>query len=141
MGSVLATLRLTLVLALVGGLLALGPAARSARAELIATEAVIGSTSAADEARDSVRDFMEREVARSHFQSLGIDPEEAKARVAALSDSEVREVADRLDRLPAGGSAVGAVVGAALIVFLVLLLTDILGFTDVFPFVKKTVQR
>ena len=52
-------------------------------------------------------------------------------------DSDGDGVVDRLDQLPAGGGAVGAVVGAALLVFLILLLTDILGFTDVFPFVKK----
>jgi hypothetical protein len=46
-------------------------------------------------------------------------------------------VAEQLERLPAGGSAVGVIIGAALIVFLVLLATDILGYTDVFPFVKK----
>ena len=45
--------------------------------------------------------------------------------------------AGKLRELPAGGNAVGAFIGAALIVFLVLLLTDILGYTDVFPFVKK----
>jgi hypothetical protein len=43
-----------------------------------------------------------------------------------------------MDELPSGGNGVGALVGAALIVFLVLLITDILGYTDIFPFVKKT---
>ena len=46
-------------------------------------------------------------------------------------------MADQIERLPAGGSAIGVIIGAALIVFLVLLATDILGYTDVFPFVKK----
>ena len=32
--------------------------------------------------------------------------------------------------------AFGAVIAASVIVFLVLLLTDILGYTDIFPFVK-----
>jgi hypothetical protein len=36
--------------------------------------------------------------------------------------------------LPAGGGALGTIVGAALIIFIVLLLTDIFGFTDVFSF-------
>ena len=55
----------------------------------------------------------------------------------SLSDSEAIAVADRIERLPEGGNAIGVIVGAALIVFLVLLLTDILGYTDIFPFVKK----
>jgi hypothetical protein len=62
---------------------------------------------------------------------------EAKARVDSLSDSEVIEVADKIEQLPAGGGAFGAVIVASVIVFLVLLITDILGYTDVFPFVKS----
>jgi hypothetical protein len=42
-----------------------------------------------------------------------------------------------LDELPAGEGFVGVVVGAALIIFLVLLITDLLGLTDVYPFVNK----
>ena len=39
--------------------------------------------------------------------------------------------------MPAGQGAIGVIIGAALIIFLVLLITDIVGITDVFPFVKK----
>jgi hypothetical protein len=49
----------------------------------------------------------------------------------------VREIAGQLDQLPAGQSAVGAVVGAIVIIFLVLLVTDLLGLTNVFPFVRR----
>jgi len=41
-----------------------------------------------------------------------------------------------MDQLPAGGSAIGTIVGAAVLIFLVLLITDILGFTHVFSFVN-----
>jgi len=58
------------------------------------------------------------------------------ARVAALSDDEAARLASRIDQLPAGGDGVGAVVGALLLVFIILLFTDILGFTHVFPFTK-----
>ena len=67
----------------------------------------------------------------------GINPEEAKARVDSLTDEEIEEIASRMDQLPAGGGALGVIAGAALIIFIVLLLTDILGFTDVFTFVKS----
>jgi hypothetical protein len=62
-----------------------------------------------------------------------VSPAEVNARVAALSDAEAAELAARIDELPAGGVSI---LGAALIVFLVLLLTDILGYTKVFPFTK-----
>ena len=50
---------------------------------------------------------------------------------------EVRSMNQKIDELPAGGSSLP---GAAVLVFLVLLFTDIMGFTDVFPFVKKTAR-
>lgn len=83
--------------------------------------------------------MIEREEIALALQDLGIEPAEAKRRVAGLSDAEARQAVERLDNLPAGGNALGVVIGAILVVFFVLLITDILGFTDVFPFVKKTV--
>lgn len=74
------------------------------------------------------------------LRELGVDPAEAKRRVAGLTDAEAQLALDRLDTLPAGGSAVGVIVGAVVLIFVILLITDLLGFTDVFPFVKKTVR-
>ena len=129
-------LRLVLVSGIVAGLVAFGPASRVARAELISTEAVL-EQSEAIQARGRLHGFLERKEVRAELEALEIGSEEARARVDALSDAEVREIAGRLDQLPAGQSAVGAIVGAALIVFIILLITDIAGLTDVFPFVKK----
>ncbi len=69
--------------------------------------------------------------------SLGVEPSEVQARLAALSPAELAPLSERIDQMPAGQGAVGAVVGVILILFLVLLLTDLLGLTDVFPFVNK----
>jgi hypothetical protein len=90
---------------------------------------------AADRAR--VLAFLDRAEVREQIAALGVDPNEAAARIAALSDAQVREIAGQLDQLPAGQSAVGAVVGAIVIIFLVLLVTDLLGLTNVFPFVRR----
>ena len=91
----------------------------------------------AQEARDLIDSLLTREEVQTQLKLHGINPDEARARVDSLSNAEVIEVAKRIDQLPAGGSAVGIIVGAILLVFLVLLLTDLLGFTNVFPFVKK----
>ena len=105
-------------------------------AAMVPTEATIYKIKAQD-ARDHLKTLISRNDIKNALISQGIDPDEAKARVDSLSDSEVIEVADKIEQLPAGGGAFGAIIGAALIVFLVLLLTDILGYTDVFPFVKS----
>jgi hypothetical protein len=103
---------------------------------MVPTEATICQIKARD-ARDYLKTLISKNDIKKSLISQGIDPDEAKARVDSLSDSEVIEVADKIEQLPAGGGAFGALIGAALIVFLVLLLTDILGYTDVFPFVKS----
>ena len=87
--------------------------------------------------RDSLREFLDRAEVRDQLEAWGVNSEIAKVRIDSLTDEEVAEIVGRLDRLPSGGDGFGVVVGAAVLVFLILLLTDILGFTDIFPFVKK----
>ncbi len=87
--------------------------------------------------RNAILNLLERSDVRNELQAYGLSPAEAAQRVHALSDTEVMQVKGRLDTLPAGEGAVGVVVGAVLFVFIVLLLTDIFGLTDVFPFVKS----
>jgi hypothetical protein len=121
----LSFLRSSLALLLAAAILALGPASGS-HANPVATENLAAPAVAPD------RTALAEELAR-----LGVDPAEAQRRVDALSPEEAATLQGRLDQLPAGEGAVGAVVGALLIVFIVLLVTDIAGLTDVFPFVKK----
>jgi hypothetical protein len=106
-----------------------------AQAALVSTEQVLAQGDGAMD-RTRVLAFLDRAEVREQIAALGVDPNEAAARVAALSDAQVREIAGQLDRLPAGQGAVAAVVGAILIIFLVLLVTDLLGLTNVFPFVN-----
>jgi hypothetical protein len=107
-----------------------------AHAGLISTDDVIAGAHVSAE-RERVVAFLERQEVREQMVALGVDPAEAMARVQTLSDEEVRQIAGHLDELPAGQDAFGAVLGAALVIFLVLLITDLLGLTDVFPFVRR----
>ena len=110
---------------------------QAAMAALVGTETVLDGTRVQN-ARELVRNLMAREDIQAALAQQGIDPQEARARAAALSDAEAVRLADTIDSLPAGGSsALGIVVGAILIVFIILLITDILGYTSVFPFTKK----
>jgi hypothetical protein len=106
-----------------------------AKAEMVTTDQVIEQVNPSED-HTRVMDFMLREDVQQQLTTLGVDPEEAARRVASLSDEEIQEIAGRLEELPAG-EGVGAIVGAIVIIFLVLLVTDLLGLTDVFPFVKK----
>lgn len=83
--------------------------------------------------RGRITSFLDRADVRVQLQARGVDAAEVKARVAALTDHETAQLAAQIDALPAGGADV---LGVILVVFLVLLLTDILGFTKIFPFTK-----
>ena len=107
----------------------------SVQAQMIGTDAVIAGQQAANQ-RAQVADFLAREDVILILTQYGVDPVEAQQRVASLSEEELSSIANSIDRLPAGGGAVGTVVGAALIIFLVLLITDIVGLTHVYPFVN-----
>lgn len=108
----------------------------SAKAGMIGTETILDAQ-AGEDARGRVAAFLEREEVRQVMVAQGVNPEEARARVAGLSDREVERIAGQLDRLPAGAGGVGVVVGAVVLIFLVLLVTDILGLTQVFPFTRS----
>jgi len=99
-----------------------------ASAAIIATDQVATSAE-----RDRVKSFLDRAEVQAQMQALGVNPQAALARVDALSDDEVAALAGRLEQLPAGGTDI---VSALLLVFIILLITDILGFTKIFPFTK-----
>ena len=104
-------------------------------AALIPTH-VVYQGHAGQNARGSINALIDREDVQKALVSQGLDPREARDRVAALSDAEAVKLADMLEELPAGGSAIGVLVALILIVFLVLLITDLTGLTNVFPWVK-----
>lgn len=100
------------------------------QARVVSTEEVLAATPASD--RTVLEALLAREDVRARLEALGVDPQQALARVHALDDQQVRELAARIDELPAGAGVVGALVT----IFIVLLITDILGFTKVFPFTR-----
>jgi len=108
----------------------------AAHAELIATDRVEALDQAPLQARAHLGALLDRADVRAALHSHGVSAEDAKARVDALSDSEVEELAQKFESLPAGGGGFEAVLWLAFLVFVILLITDILGFTKVFPFTR-----
>jgi hypothetical protein len=86
------------------------------------------------EQRAEIMHMMDRAEIRDALEEQGVTADEAKARIAMLPPSKVAELKTKLDTIPAGEGAVGAIVGALLIVFFVLLFTDLLGETDAYDF-------
>lgn len=101
-----------------------------AQAAMVETDQVVLASS--DRAR--MADLVDRVDVQAQLKAYGVSAADVKARVAALTDDEAAELAARIDSAPAGGIGI---LGAILVVFLVLLITDILGFTKIFPFTRS----
>ncbi|MGC4059708.1 MAG: PA2779 family protein [Aquabacterium sp.] len=109
---------------------------QAAHAAMIATESVAAQASAeqANAQRAHVLETLNRADVAQSLMDKGVDMDAARARVAALSDQEVADLSKQIDEAPAGGMDV---LGAIVLVFVLLLITDILGLTKVFPFTKS----
>jgi len=107
-----------------------------ARAAMVDTGEIL-KQSQHDLSSKSINTFLDRSEVQQYLVAWGVSPEEAKTRIDSLTDEEIENIVSGIDNLPAGGDGLGTIVGAALLIFIILLITDILGFTDVFPFVKS----
>ena len=104
----------------------------SAQASLISTEQLANSQSS-QQNRERVLAFFDREDVQAQLQARGVNSESAKARVNTMTDYEIASINGHLDTLPAGGLDI---LGFFLFIFIILLITDILGLTRVFNFTR-----
>jgi hypothetical protein len=104
----------------------------TAQAALVSTDEVIAAEVLTSQ-RERVSTFLARDDVSQALQAQGVSPQSAKDRVQAMSDAEVAQLAGRIDQAPAGGE----VLGLLFAVFIILLVTDILGLTKVFPFTRS----
>lgn len=105
---------------------------QTVQAAMIGTEQVLAAENAKQN-QTRITAALERPEVIAQLEQYGVSKADAQARVAVLTDEEAAMLAEQIDTLPAGGDVLGAV----LLVFFVLLLTDILGFTKVFPFTRS----
>jgi hypothetical protein len=103
-------------------------------AAVIPTDAIITNATTIDitRQRSELTNFLARGDVKTQLVSWGVSPDQAAARIAALSDDEVQQLHGKMPAIPAGGDIIGVLV----FIFLVLLVTDILGLTKVFPFTR-----
>lgn len=113
-----------------------GTAQSVSAAGLVSTEQVAASegVKSATAQREHVNATLARADVAAALAERGVSVDQARARVAALTDDEVATVSQTIDTAPAGASDV---LGVIVTIFVVLLITDILGFTKVFPFTRS----
>lgn len=79
--------------------------------------------------RDDVREMLARDDVRTALLGYGVSQADVDTRIDNLTASELQQIQSQLGDLPAGGSAIGVVLG----IILIFVLLDLLGATDVFP--------
>ena len=116
------------VLALTAAML--GAPILPAQAAMVGTAEVLASTPATERARLVAQ--LERQDLQRRLAALGVDVDAARSRVAQLTDAEVARLNRTIDRAPAGADALGVVVA----IVVILVATDLVGWTDIFPFIE-----
>jgi hypothetical protein len=108
-----------------------------AHAEWIGTPEVAQAAGLQDGAAGNARTTIHTALARADVAAAlherGVDPAQVQARVDAMSDADAIVLAERIDSLPAGAANV---LGTLTFLFILLLITDILGLTKIFPFTR-----
>lgn len=109
---------------------------QSVLAAMVETEATLDITVKGQEAREAIKTILAREDAQAVLKARGIDPLEAMARVDSLTDAEAQRIADEIEALPAGGGFIGTFLIVIGIIVIILIITDAMGYTNVFTFVR-----
>lgn len=112
----------------------------SAQAATISTQEIAAAQATESNLPDvgTARAHIEATLARADlqaaFQERGVDIDQVRARVAAMTDTEAQQLAAQIDQAPAGAADI---LGVLVFLFVLLLITDILGLTKVFPFTRS----
>ena len=102
----------------------------SAQAAMIGTDQIINQTDSSL-TQEQLQQFLDQEVAQQQLLALGVSPDWVKGRVNNLTDRELARINQGIDKLNAGGD----VLGVLLIIFIVFVITDVIGATNIFPFI------
>lgn len=120
-------------------LLGLGNYVPAARAAIVSTESV-AAVQDVEMQRDRLNRMLDNEIVKSFLLDNGVDREIVQSRLDGLSDAEISALSERFGEYPAGEGGFETILILAFLAFIALLITDILGYTDIFPFVKKTAK-
>jgi len=82
--------------------------------------------------RAEILDLFAQDNLRDQLTQMGVHPDKASDRIANMTDAEIMQLNERLKDMPAG-EGVGGVI---LVVFIVFVITDVLGATDIFSFIR-----
>lgn len=101
-----------------------------AQAAMLGNDRIISEQQVALD-REKILEVLDQEFTRQQLETWGVSPEMARERINSLTGQELANINRQYDELEAGGG----ILGILLVLFIVFVITDALGATDIFPFV------
>ena len=101
------------------------------QAAMVGNELVINQ---AQQHTDKLRllQTINRSDVKAQLLSMGVNAKDIESRINLMTHEEIAQLNQHIDELPAGGDLLGII----LIIFIIFVITDVIGATDIFPFIK-----
>lgn len=103
----------------------------SAQAAIVTNQQIIDKTYQVND-KQALLQIINREDVQQQLLSMGVSSADIESRINQMTHEEIAQLNQQMTELPAGADGLGLVV----LVFLVFVITDMLGATDIFPFVN-----
>lgn len=82
----------------------------------------------------NIDSFFARSDVEQKLAAFGVDEATIKDRMGSLTNDEIAQISQKIDEMPAGGDV--GIISVLVFIFVLLLITDILGFTKVYSFTR-----
>ena len=118
------------ILTLVLSLLLLSAPVGQANAAIIDNSQVINQVQQTIE-KSELLQAINRVDVQQQLRSMGVTADDLENRINQMTAEEVAQLNQQINALPAGGDVLGIIV----LIFIVFIITDVIGATDIFPFI------
>jgi len=103
----------------------------STQAAMISNDMIINHAQHSSAKAELIQTINRSDV-KQQLLNMGVKPADIESRINLMTHEEIAQLNQQIDQLPAGGD----ILGVLLIIFIVFVITDIIGATDIFPFIK-----
>lgn len=100
------------------------------QAAIISNDQIINKAQQTNE-RAALLQAITREDVQQQLFKMGVNPADVESRINQMTQQEIAQLNQQMNELPAGSGVLGILV----LIFLVFVITDVIGATDIFPFI------
>ena len=101
-----------------------------AQAALVANDQLIQQVQQIND-KDVLLQTINRTDVQQQLSDMGVSTADIENRINQMTGKEIAQLNQQLNELPAGGGVLGVIV----LIFVIFVITDVIGATDIFPFI------